>query len=472
MTSVSNPETSVMRHLSSLAFQSIPMLLLLASCSETVRPANDFGDMIISSDRTITTSLNVGNLTIKGNAVLTVDYTAASIQSFIVKGNISLLDNAQLVILGNKNLMNDSFVVANEFSSQYTIKTAGRSVVKLVDVHLQTQTGNVSDRGNMYMSYDALDQSTLIIDGAQLDNASSWLLGNFRNQSKLEIANSTYIPTEIYLNDSCSVSITGAETKTGLWMGLTSGSHTIQLPDVSSGTWSWNAGQDLGLSVHWSLQVLNANPGLGVNLFPAASAHITGHGAAPKELTIGYFVSSNNEVLENLHTGLQNGIVIPNRLTLDNVHLGPIAWQIYSLTSASLTINNSTINEIGIMGNGSVTVNNSLLQLALLASYGQNSSLTINNSDIWNQAIETNSTGKVAVNNCNVFGSAFMTRSAQSTISIVGGSFRENPPVDPNKTMVDMATGYPNYNPFAAPGLPRKSGTGTIICQGVVNCSW
>jgi hypothetical protein len=220
------------------------------------------------------------------------------------------------------------------------------------------------------------------------------------------------------------------------------------------------------------LSVVNSHPGLGVQLFPNASANITGNNVAPGEVAISYFVSNSNETLNDLKVGLQDGIIVPGRLTLNNVRLGPIAWQIYSLTSASLTINNSTINEIGIVGDGKVTVNNSLLQLAVLACYGKNSLLTVSNSDVWNQSIETNSNGKITFTNCNIYGSQFIARSAQSTIAINGGSFRDNPPIDRTKTFVDIISGYPNYNPFCAPGSPKKSGTGVITCVGVANCNW
>ncbi len=460
-----------MRSNLSAPFLGFVFLLYATACGTETIPALS-GDLIITESKTIATSETIASLTVKGNAILTIDYTSTPENSFVVKGNVLLQDNAQLIIRGNKPLMNDGFVIANEFSSQYTLKTMGNSIIKLENIGLRTQTGTVSEKGNIYMSYDALDNSSMIIDGAKLDNESSWLLGNFRNKSKLAITNSVYIPTEIYLNDSCSVSINGADTKTGLWMALTSGAHTVQLPDVSTNSWSWTAGKNLGVGVDWSLSVVNSHPGLGVQLFPNASASITGNNVAPGEVAISYFVSNNNETLNDLKVGLQNGIIVPNRLTLNNVRLGPIAWQIYSLTSASLTINNSTINEIGIVGDGKVTVNNSLLQLAVVACYGQNSLLTVNNSDVWNQSIETNSNGKITLTNCNIYGSQFITRSAQSTIAINGGSFRDNPPIDRTKTFVDIISGYPNYNPFCAPGPPKKSGTGVITCVGVANCNW
>lgn len=428
--------------------------------------------MVVSESTTIATTTMVGNLTVKGSAVLTIDFTSDPEQVFAVKGNILLQDDGQLVVKGNKNLMNDGFIISNEFNSQYSITTTGNSIIRLENIGVRTQTGTVLENGNIYMSYFAKDHSAMIIDGAKLDYESSWLLATFNDQSSLEILNSMHVPTEIYLNDSCSVTIEGADTKTGLWMSLTSGAHTFQIPNVSTGSWSWSAGANLGPGVHWTLTVTNSNPGLGVNLFPGAEANITGHGVAPKELTIGYFGSGNNEVLDNLQVGLQNGVIVPGRLTLNNVHLGPIAWQIYSITPASLTVNNSTINEIGIVGSGSVIVNNSLLQLALLACYGQNSSLTVSNSDVWNQAIETDNNGQISLTNCRVFGSRFMTRTAQGSITIVGGSFHDNPPVDLGTTFVDLITGYPNYNPFSAPGPPRKSGTTVVSCTGVANCSW
>lgn len=458
-------------------FRSTPLfafVILLNAVACGTEPAPTLsGDLIVTENRTIVTSATVQSLTVKGNAILTIDYTSAPENSFVVKGNVLLQDKAQLIVRGNKSLMNDGFIIANEFSSQYTLKTTGNSVIRLENIGMRTQTGTVTDKGNIYMSYDATDNSSMIIDGAKLDNESSWLLGNFRNKSKLEISNSVYIPTEIYLNDSCSVSITGSETKTVLWMALTSGSHTLQLPNVSTNTWSWNAGTDLGPGVHWSLAVANSNPGLGVQLFPNATANITGHGVpATGELTISYFVSGNNEIVDNLHVGLQDGIIVPNRLTLNNVHLGPIAWQIYSLTSASFTINHSTINEIGIVGDGTVTINNSILQLAVLACYGQNSTLNVNHCDVWNQSIEADRNGKITLTDCNVYGSQFITRNAQSKIAINGGSFLNNPPIDRSKTLIDIASGYPNYNPFSAPGPPKKSGPGAITCTGVANCNW
>ena len=67
------------------------------------------------------------------------------------------------------------------------------------------------------------------------------------------------------------------------------------------------------------------------------------------ELKISYFVVDQRETLDGLKSGLQNRKV-GDQLTLNDVQLGPIAWQIYAGDNADLTIKNSTINEIGIFG--------------------------------------------------------------------------------------------------------------------------
>ncbi len=447
-------------------------LLILGSCENERMVDPEGGDLVVASATTVSRSMVVGNLTLQGNAVLVIDYTATPANTFVVKGNVLVKDNAQLIVRGAQGLLNDGFIIANEYSSQYTFTSTDHSRVRFENIGIRTQTGTVSENGNIYMSYDARDNSSLEVDGAQLDNTSSWLLGTFRNKSRLEIFNAINIPTETYLSDSCTVAIGGSETKTGLWLPLTSGQHSVQLPDVSSGSWSWQTGPSLSGSVHWSLSVTESNPGLGIQMFPNASAEITGHGTSQKEVTISYFASGSNEILNNLHVGLQNGAIIPGRLTLNNVNLGPIAWQIYSLTSSALTINNSVINEIGVMGNGSVTINNSLIQLAVLACYGQNSSLNVNGCEVWNQSIETNSNGVINLTNCTVHGSQFFTRSAESKILITGGSFQNNPPANPEILFIDLLTGQPNYNPFCAPGPPKRSGAGVISCSNVTNCSW
>ncbi len=118
----------------------------------------------------------------------------------------------------------------------------------------------------------------------------------------------------------------------------------------------------------------------------------------------------SRETLDGLKAGLQNR-QISDRLTLKDVQLGPIAWQIYVGDNADLTIENSTINEIGFFGrNAKVPVERSVLQLAVLAALGPGSSLDIRDSDIWNQTIEVANKGKVSIAGSRVHGMLFHTR--------------------------------------------------------------
>lgn len=460
-------EPDMIKHVFLLCI-TVGCFLLLSACPQTMTVQ----DLQVSEDRVITTTMMVGNLTISGDAILEIDYRSEHADTFVVVGNITVEDSAQLIIRGNNDLTNDGFIIANEYNSQRLLKTTGTSKIQLENIIVRTQTGTAAENGSVYMNYEARDNSSMIINGAILDNESSWLLGNFRDNSTLQATNTRYIPTEIYLNDSCDVSISGTQTSTGLWLALTSGPHTINLPDVSADVnWTWDVSDDIGAGVKWHLAVSDADPGMGIQLYPDASATINGSGEFG-ELTIGYFVGTDDETMDNLQVGLQTNTVIPGRLTLNNVKLGPIAWQIYHTTSASLVINNSTINEIGIVGNGSASINSSVLQLAILACYGQDSSLTLNNCDVWNQAIEADNNGKITLTGCNVYGSLFFAKNLQSVISINGGIFHDNPPVDTGTTMIDTVTGYPNYNPFRAPGPPQKKGPGTVTCTSVSGCNW
>ena len=225
----------------------------------------------------------------------------------------------------------------------------------------------------------------------------------------------------------------------------------------------------------WSLQVDDAQPGIGIEVKPASALTIIGNGAQAAvtgELKISYFVIGSRETLDGLKAGLQN-CQISDRLTLKDVQLGPIAWQIYVGDNADLTIENSTINELGIFGrNAKVRVERSVLQLAVLAALGPGSSLDIRDFDVWNQTIEVANKGKVSIVGSRIYGTLFHTRDSGSNISIEGGSFEENPARCTQATMVNIATGQPKCNPFRPPGMPRAEGAGKVECAGTEGCTW
>ena len=225
----------------------------------------------------------------------------------------------------------------------------------------------------------------------------------------------------------------------------------------------------------WSLEVDDAQLGLGIEIKPTSRLVIQGNGGrapATGELKISYYVVGSRETLDGLKSGLQNGKV-SDQLTLNEVQLGPIAWQIYAGDNADLTIKNSTINEIGIFGrNAKVEVENSVLQLAVLGALGPDSSLEIRNSEIWNQSIEAANKGRVTIADSKIFGALFRTRDSVSKISVQGGAFYDNPSGCTPSSMVEIATGQPKCNPFRTPGPPSSMGAGAIECTGTAGCTW
>jgi len=303
--------------------------------------------------------------------------------------------------------------------------------------------------------------------------AQSWLLANLHDSARLTVVDTQHVPNEIYVHDSSVATIRGSSTRTGVWLDAQGAQGTVTVPNVT-GPFSWRIGAGNGLNVGWLLQVDNAQPGLGIEIKPGTALTVNGNGSqapATGELKISYFVNSR-ETLDGLKAGVQNRVV-SNRLTLKNVQLGPIAWQIYAGDNADLSITNSVINEIGIFGrNARVLVERSVLQLAVLAALAPGSSLTINASDIWNQAIEVANQAQISIADSQIHGGMFHARHADSRISIRGGAFRDNPSSCLQGSMVDIATGMPKCNPFSAPGPPRKSGAGIVACSATQLCGF
>jgi hypothetical protein len=430
--------------------------------------------MTVSGRVTVDVDCTVGgDLTVTGSAVLHFDYTGRRGGRLIVGGNIIVQDDATLWIQGRPD-ERAVFAVDNEFSGQRSMTSTDNATIKLDRVEFRTQKSADRGKGSVSMNYHARGRSSFEVTGSALVEGEAWLLANLHDSAKLTIADTQHVPTEIYVHDSSSAKISGTGTRTGVWLDAGGAKGTLKLPDVRV-PFSWRIGAGTGLDVRWSLQVDDAQPGMGIEVKPASALTITGRGAqapATGELKISYFVIDSWETLDGLKAGLQNR-KIGDRLTLKDVQLGPIAWQIYAGDNADLTIKNSTINEIGIFGrNAKVRVERSILQLAVLAALAPGSSLDIRDSDVWNQTIEVANTGRVSIADSKIHGTLFHARDSDSIISIEGGSFDENPARCTQATMVNIATGQPKCNPFRPPGLPRSAGAGKVECAGTEGCSW
>jgi hypothetical protein len=430
--------------------------------------------MTVSGQVTVNEDCAVGgDLTVTGNAALHFDYTGSKRGRLLVHGNVIVQHHATLWIQGRPQAR-AVFAVDNEFSQQRSMTSTDDATIKLEDVEFRTQKSGDRGKGSVYMSYEARGRSSFEVTDSMLVTEESWLLANLHDSARLIVADTRHVPTEIYVHDSSSAKISGSGTRTGVWLDAGGAKETLKLPDVN-GPFSWQVGGGAGPDVGWSLQVDNAQLGIGIEVKPGSALTIVGNGArapATGELKISYFVVGSREVLDGLEAGLQDR-KISDRLTLKDVQLGPIAWQIYAGDDADLTIKNSTINEIGIFGrDAKVRVEHSVLQLAVLAALAPGSSLDIRDSEVWNQSIEVANKGRVSIADSKIYGTLFHARDSGSNISIEGGSFYENPANCTQATMVNIATGQPRCNPFRTSGLPRSAGAGKVECAGTEGCTW
>lgn len=449
-------------------------LRILAQCNS--------GSYTVAGNTVITGSCKItGDLTILNGATLNVDLTNAAADTFVVQGNILLQGNAVLWIHATAGSTNDQFIVSNNFNGQRTITTKGVSKIQLENIEFRTQEGNLTGASSISMNYNAEDSSIFYVNKSWLNNQTAWLLFNLKNKSTLIGYEPKRVPTEIYLQDAAQISLHGVNTKTGIWLNFESITDTLNLPPNQTQPFTWKIGRGVGgLNTAWYLEVdsvLQQDVGFGVQIFPSSKMTINGTGfPVTGELKVAMMFANNTETVKDLKVGLQNTTVKngPNgSVTLNNVNLGPIAWQLYALMNEILFIKNSTVNEIGIGGPSNVTVDNSILQLAVLAAVGiGGSTLTINNSEIWNQEITAANNSRIILNNCNVTGSAFSTTDALSRITVNGGCFFQNPSGCTQATMVNINTGRPYCNPFIPPGFPQNLSPATVSFAGVnYNCA-
>lgn len=432
------------------------------------------GALVVNVNTVLTESCIIaGDLTVKNDAVFQVDYSSKSNNRFIVRGNVLAESNSQLVINGKPGGDNH-FVIANEYSQQRNMMSKGSATISIKQMELRTQEQIVAANGSLDVNYNAYDTSKLIVENSKLVLETAWLLAYFHDSSQLKIIDSQGIPSENYIYDSSNIKVSGPTTHTGFWLNALGAKGILNLPDMNS-PFSWKVGKANGLDVGWLLDIENSQPGLGIEIRTGTDLEINGNGTSAPiggELKIGYYIENASETLVGLDVGIQNRRISP-RLKLNNVQLGPIAWAIYPGENATVNIQNSKINEIGISGmNTNVSVSGSILQLAVLGVMAPTSQMNITNSDIWNQSIRADGGGKVNITGSQIHGSQFLAISTGSTIAISNSAFFANPSGCTQGTMVNMTTGEPQCNPFRPPGMPTKAGSGQVTCQNTSNCNF
>ena len=432
----------------------------------------DVGSYIVTGPETIFGSCKItGDLRLLDGATLNVDLSGPTADTFVVQGNIFLEGNSVLWIHATPGSTTDQFIVSNSYSGERSITTKDSSSLRLEHVEFRTQEGDLSNAASIYMNCEIEDCSTFYINKSWLDSKKAWMLCNVKNKATIVADDPRDVPTEIYLQDSVQMVL--HHSNPTVWLKFEDIRDTLHLPTDQTQAFNWKIGRGFGgLNTPWYLEVDSAQPSIGVQMFPSAQLTINGMGTPGiKEATIALYFANGTDTLENLSVGLQNKTIsngMLGSLTLNNVNLVPVAWQLYALMNENLYVRNSIVNEIGVIGASQVTVDSTLLQLAVLAAVGiGGSTMTINDSEIWSQAITADNNSDIILNNCNVTGSAFSTVDTLSHITVNGGCFIENPEGCDGSNMIDWVTGQPFCNPFIPKGPPQLLTPSTIILNGV-----
>ena len=424
-----------------------------------------------------------GDLRITTGGRLILDYSKNSENVLSVRGDIRLEGDGILFLNGG------TLLISQDYSMHRTVTLEDNSIFAIKSGELQTN--DQPDSANKYMNLNAYGDSKMVVSNGILDHKTSWVLGNFFDQSRLVAMHSERIPTEVYIRDSSDINIFGNKTKLGVWLDLADGvSGTIDLPDQTDGNnfvpYSWTVGRDTdGLTgVDWRLNIHNASVGLAIESHKDSSVTIKGTGLPETgELTIGYYVEEGTETLDGLEVGIQNVILgvqdpDPPQLTLNNTNLGPVAWQIYVLEGGTAEITNSVVNEVATL-NGTVDIQDSQLQLAVIGSFGPTADMTISNTDIHSQSVEADFGGTIRIQGSNLFGSQLRASNNNSSIAVEQGEFLLNTPPGNSSCSMDNALsitdGSITCNPFLPENSPvtrSQSKSDLITCDRTTNCSW
>lgn len=434
--------------------------LICASGPQTIT-----GTVLITAPCTVT-----GNLIIDSGGTLFVNYRGFSQNHFMIKGDLVVKGNGKFYFAGGV------LEFQQDFRSHREIRTWEQALLFVADAQILTS----QNTENKFMYLWARGFSTAIFLNTELNPSLSWLIAQMSDSSVVRVSGSNLVPTEIYLRDKTSASV---QSSVGLtcWMELNNQSlGRIELPVQADANdmlipYDYHFGRDSPnvSGVDWQLDILDSKVNLGVESGPYSAFRVIGRGKPMGgELKVSYAIISGTHTFDNLGTGLVNTVMGNGRLILQNVQLGLIAWQMY-VRDADVLIKNSVINEIGVDTNARVRVENSVLQLASLASLGSGSMLEIYGSKMYNQGIDVHGNGRLIVENTAVHGTSFRTYEPGGFVRIINSAFLRNALDCTFTTMFDTLGGEPRCNAFIPQGAaPTKSGPGTMTCVGTSSCAW
>lgn len=421
-----------------------------------------YGDLVIGGFGTNAAQLNIGS-----SIVLTM------------VGNVYLSGTGALSVNGG------TLALSNKSNLQWSINATDDAYISMLNGIVTT---NALGTRNLTSKFNASGRAHLEVLNSTLSSDHNWLLAKLGDSSSLTSTNST-VPNEIYLNGQNSVGITGHQTVQGVHLSFTSGtSGSLTLPDTST-YYSWSVGSSTGLNVGWNLTVTDAKVGLGIESHAGSNWVIMGANTGQKEITISLDLDppttpKTTLILDQLPIGLVGAgtpfsFTFPwsshPQLTLNNVNLGPLAWQIYvgsGPVPVNAQISNSALNEVGVIA-GHLDITNSKLQWGELDPAGPAAVINVQGSDIWSHQIQASNNGKITIQNSTIHGNLFTASGCKggacSTITLTNVTEAKNgtqSSCSGNINTMVQADGTPICNPL---NPPQATSTFTASNGGIIN---
>lgn len=429
------------------------------------------GPHMITSTVVITEPCIVtGDLSIASGGTLFVNYRGFPLNHLTINGDLVVHGTGQFFFAGGV------LEFQQDFRQQREIRTFNEARLVVADAQVVTSQNTETK----FMYYFARGSSQAIFMNSRLDPATNWVIAQMHDSSTVRVAGSHLVPTEIYIRDQSSASV---QSSVGIacWMELNKDSSgRIELPVQADGNdalvpYNFRLGRESAIvnGIEWQLDIIDSKVNLGVESAPGSSFHILGVGAPlGGELKISYAIDGGTHVFSNLGTGLVNTTMDNGRLILENIQVGLVSLQMY-VRNADVLITNSILNEVGVDANARVRVENSVLQLASLASLGAGSVLEIYGGQMYSQGVDVSGDGRLTIENTAIHGSSFQTYDERGVVQIINGAFLTNASDCSFETMFDALGGVPRCNAFIPQGAaPAKSGPGTMTCLGTAQCAW
>jgi hypothetical protein len=356
----------------------------------------------------------VGNINLSGTATLTATGGNLSVQ-----GNITLSGQSVL------SVANGALTFPQVNYSQYSIALNGSSQLTLNGSSFVT---NATGQNNFSMALNANDNSVVRFENSKLNtNTGSWLLGNFYNNSKLNIINAQNLPTEIYPFNASTISVSSSSFA-GVWLNFAPGdAGIVNIPGLDTyGNFNFKFTPSRGNI--YSVNITSSNGRIGLNSHPNSTLIVNGNalpGINYANVVFGYYVENSTAPV------IINGLTVDGFVTklftdqgrnlkLNNVYLNPFSWQVYVDQSNGfpVSIKNSIINELATFTNGIVNISDSILQLAITGAVGPGSKMNINNTQIWTEAILAMNGGKMNITNSQIHGNYISAAGVGSSITM------------------------------------------------------